>query len=124
MQLAHEISRTKYFTDFQFWTVLYLCYVATGIGDPHMITFDGVEYTFNGYGEYQILQVSPPEFKLQGRMQPLISDDGNKTRGTVYKAFAMKENGSDVVQVNANQSRSISSRKYNRAIGFGFRRLP
>ncbi|XP_022783567.1 sushi domain-containing protein 2-like isoform X2 [Stylophora pistillata] len=75
---------------------------ATGIGDPHMITFDGVEYTFNGYGEYQILQVAPSGFKLQGRMQPLISIDGNKTRGTVYKAFAMKENGSDVVQVHIN----------------------
>ena len=32
-------------------------------------------------------------------MQPLINDDGNNTRATVYKAFAMKENGSDIVQV-------------------------
>ena len=64
-----------------------------------MITFDGVEYTFNGYGEFQILQIAPLDFKLQGRMQPLINDDGSNTRATVYKAFAMKENGSDVVQV-------------------------
>ena len=74
-------------------------FVATGFGDPHMITLDGVEYTFNGYGEYQILNVAGPEFKLQGRMQPLLNDDGNVTRATVYKAFAMKENGSDIVQV-------------------------
>ena len=64
-----------------------------------MITLDGVEYTFNGYGEYHILQVAGPEFKLQGRMQPLINEDGNATRATVYKAFTMKENNSDVVQV-------------------------
>ena len=64
-----------------------------------MITLDGVEYTFNGYGEYQILNVAGPDFKLQGRMQPLINDDGSNTRATIYKAFAMKENGSDVVQV-------------------------
>ena len=60
-----------------------------------MITLDGVEYTFNGYGEYQI---------LQGRMQPLINSYGRKTPGTVYKAFAMKENGSDIVQVNTGQT--------------------
>ena len=74
-------------------------FIATGFGDPHMITLDGVEYTFNGYGEYQILNVAGPDFKLQGRMQPLINDDGNYTRATIYKAFAMKENGSDVLQV-------------------------
>ena len=75
------------------------CFIATGFGDPHMITLDGVEYTFNGYGEYQILNVAGPDFELQGRMQPLVNDDGSNTRATVYKAFAMKENGSDVVQV-------------------------
>ena len=64
-----------------------------------MITFDGVRYTFNGYGEYHILHVSGPDFNLQGRMQPLINEEGSNTRGTIYKAFAMKENGSDVVQV-------------------------
>ncbi|XP_078360279.1 protein mesh-like [Oculina patagonica] len=80
---------------------------ATGFGDPHMITLDGVEYTFNGYGEYQILNVAGPDFKLQGRMQPLINDDGSKTRATIYKAFAMKENGSDVVQVHINGRNEI-----------------
>ena len=69
-----------------------------------MITLDGVEYTFNGYGDYQILQVAPSGFKLQGRMQPLINRYGRKTLGTVYKAFAMKENGSDIVQVNTDQT--------------------
>ena len=64
-----------------------------------MITLDGVEYTFNGYGEYQILLVAGPDFQLQGRMQPLINDDGSTTRATIYKAFVTKENGSDVVQV-------------------------
>ena len=82
-----------------FWYIIFACYIATGFGDPHMITLDGVEYTFNGFGEYQILQVAGPDFQLQGRMQPLINDDGSKSRATIYKAFAMKENGSDVVQV-------------------------
>ena len=72
---------------------------ATTSGDPHMTTFDGVNYTFNGYGEYHVLRVAAPDFDLQGRMQPLINCDGNFTRATVLKAFAMKENGSDVLQV-------------------------
>ena len=83
-------------TDFYYYNIFYK---ATGFGDPHMITLDGMKYTFNGYGEYYILQVTGPDFKLQGRMQPLINEDGSNTRATIYKAFAVKENGSDVVQV-------------------------
>ncbi|CAH3144389.1 unnamed protein product [Pocillopora meandrina] len=80
---------------------------ATGITDPHMITLDGFEYTFNGYGEYHVLQIPPIDFELQGRMQPLIDDNGSSTSGTVFKAFAMKENGSDVVQIHINGRREI-----------------
>ena len=61
-----------------------LCPLATGFGDPHMITLDGVQYTFNGYGEYHILQIAGPEFDLQGRMQPLVNEDEIETRATVY----------------------------------------
>ena len=64
-----------------------------------MITLDGVDYTFNGYGEYHVLLVAGPGFNLQGRMLPLIKDDGSVTRATVYKALAVKEDGSDVLQV-------------------------
>ena len=68
-----------------------------------MITLDEVEYTFNGYGEYKILNVMPSGFTLQGRMEPLsIGNWGAKTNGTVYTAFATKENGSDTIQVKNN----------------------
>ena len=78
--------------------------LAVAFGDPHMITLDGVEYTFNGYGEYHILQIAGPGFNLQGRMQPLIDEYGNVSRATVYTAFAMKETNSDVVQVNTSMT--------------------
>jgi hypothetical protein len=59
-----------------------------------------VEYTFNGYGEYAILNVLRSGFTLQGRMEPLfVGGAGSPSRGTVYTAFATKENGSDTVQV-------------------------
>ena len=73
--------------------------IATGFGDPHMVTLDGTSFTFNGYGEYFILKVRGVNFTLQGRMEPLIDDDGTKTDATVYTAFAGKESGSDTVQV-------------------------
>jgi len=86
-----------------FYKFVFFCPIATTFTDPHIITLDGVEYTFNGYGEYNILLVAGPDFKFQGRMQPLINGDGSVARATVYKAFAMKENGSDVVQVTIYQ---------------------
>lgn len=64
-----------------------------------MVTLDGTPFTFNGYGEYFILKVRGINFTLQGRMEPLIGDDGTKTDATVYTAFAAKESGSDTVQV-------------------------
>ena len=49
---------------------------ASAFGDPHMLTFDGLLYTFNGYGEYWLLRVpnrdnpeNPVELALQGRFQ-------------------------------------------------------
>ena len=73
--------------------------LATGFGDPHMVTLDGTPFTFNGHGEYSILQVRGVNFTLQGRMEPLVNDDGSQTDATVYTAFAAKESGSDTVQV-------------------------
>ena len=78
--------------------------LATGFGDPHMVTLDGTPFTFNGYGEYFILKVRGVDFTLQGRMEPLTADDGTVTRATVYTAFAAKESGSDTVQVRNNSS--------------------
>lgn len=73
-----------------------------------MVTLDGVEYTFNGYGEYTLLKVGPIAFDLQGRMEPLPTRDGRQINATVYTAFAMKENGSDTIEVlNWSTSRDV-----------------
>lgn len=72
-------------------------------GDPHFITLDGVEYTFNGYGEYTILNANNAEFLLQGRMQPLPGGQGVKSPATGFTAFAMMQTGSSRIQVSDDE---------------------
>ncbi|XP_070554202.1 uncharacterized protein [Ptychodera flava] len=74
-------------------------------GDPHIITLDGHQYTFNGLGEFTMLDINNGEFLLQGRMAPLESDGP----ATVFKAFAMKSNWSDVIHVEQNQRRMLDA---------------
>lgn len=54
--------------------------IASGRGDPHYTTFDGRYHTFNGQGEYILLEVLSngsrgdlaPVFTLQGRTEPSL----------------------------------------------------
>lgn len=78
-----------------FWFFVIL--IALGVGSTHMVSLDGTNYTFGGYGEYHVLQIPSIAFELQGRMQPFNND--SSILGTVFTAFAVKERGSDVVQV-------------------------
>ena len=73
--------------------------VAWGWGDPHITTLDGGTYTFNGWGEYVLLQVMPPNngnnFTIQGRMVPW-----NMTSATKYSSFAFGGFNQPTVEVN------------------------
>ena len=65
-------------------------------GDPHFVTLDGKNYTFNGLGEYVMADARDGSFKLQARTK-LAKGDGT---ATVFSAAAAKENNSSVVQVD------------------------
>ena len=47
----------------------YLFYLNIGraMGDPHITTLDSKSYTFNGKGEYILLQADSIDFSLQAR---------------------------------------------------------
>ena len=73
---------------------------ATAIGDPHIITLDGFKYTFNGKGEFLLIDHMDGRFTLQGRMiNPLFSFN----HATVFSAVVGKQNDSDAVQFEINQ---------------------
>ena len=58
-------------------------------GDPHITTLDGRTYTFNGWGEYVLLEHltnSTIGFTLQGRTSPVNESISNSA--TQFSAFA------------------------------------
>lgn len=57
-------------------------------GDPHIQTPDGCRYTFNGWGEYQLLK-NDYSVDLQCRTDRALDGQGNPTdNATVFSAFA------------------------------------
>ncbi|XP_038073810.1 sushi domain-containing protein 2-like isoform X2 [Patiria miniata] len=77
---------------------------AIGTGDPHLFTLDGIEYTFNGVGEYTLLETCGGLLELQARMAVL--QPGGKA--TVITALAaLHRNESDQIHVEVSERRGI-----------------
>ncbi|XP_038072987.1 sushi domain-containing protein 2-like [Patiria miniata] len=73
-------------------------------GDPHLITLDGVEYTFNGVGEYTMLEACNGSFVMQARMAVLQIG----TPATVVTALAAVDTEtSDQIQVEVSNRRGM-----------------
>ncbi|XP_007955589.1 sushi domain-containing protein 2 [Orycteropus afer afer] len=75
-------------------------YLASAFGDPHFLTFDGTNFTFNGRGEYVLLEAGLTQLSVQGRSQPRTMPNGTQALGTELTAVAVQEGtSSDVVEV-------------------------
>ncbi|KAL4681861.1 hypothetical protein H8959_007338 [Pygathrix nigripes] len=82
--------------------------LASAFGDPHFVTFDGTNFTFNGRGEYVLLEAVLTDLRVQARAQPGRMSNGTQTRGTGLTAVAVQEGNSDVVEVRlANGTRGL-----------------
>ncbi|XP_030844962.1 mucin-like protein isoform X1 [Strongylocentrotus purpuratus] len=62
---------------------------AQGSGDPHFLTFDGRMYSFNGFGEYIMMQYNNNDpFVLQTRTGAAFRNGEPVNTGTVFAGFA------------------------------------
>ncbi|KAM3822634.1 sushi domain-containing protein 2 [Vipera latastei] len=95
---------------------------ASAFGDPHFLTFDGLNFTFKGLGEYVVLGSRPTSLSVQGRTRPaqlLNGQPGAKAKVTGFSAIAMREGNSDVVEVRLpEQSRHLEILLNQKALNF------
>ena len=69
-------------------------------GDPHIKTLDGRNYTFNGLGEYVMVDAQNGTFQLQARTK---FAQGNSTTATIFTAGAAKEEDTSIIEVQVKQ---------------------
>lgn len=86
-------------------------------GDPHMVTLDGLHYTFNDRGEFILIETVGGSFKMQGRMIEALDTHGNPAGGTVFSAIAAKQNDSDTIQIEV-RSTAIRARLNGEIVDF------
>ena len=73
-----------------------------------MITLDGLQYTYNGAGEYVVLDALEGEFVLQARTEPAEREDGGNPVGTAFTALAVRMRISDVVEIQRSTFRGLT----------------
>ena len=72
--------------------------LAHNIGDPHIVTLDQHKYTFNGKGEFVLVETNDQSFTLQGRMVEVKNLMGLAADATVFSACVAKDEISSTVQ--------------------------
>ncbi|WAR24042.1 MUC4-like protein, partial [Mya arenaria] len=77
-------------------------------GDPHFQTLDGMNFTFNGLGEFTLLQIDTANisFNLQARTTRAIKQDGNVSDATIFSAFASMDDTGANIHVELNQAKT------------------
>uniref|UniRef100_A0A8C6Z6W7 Sushi domain containing 2 n=1 Tax=Nothoprocta perdicaria TaxID=30464 RepID=A0A8C6Z6W7_NOTPE len=76
---------------------------ASAFGDPHFVTFDGLNFTFKGHGEYTFVESDLTFLRVQGRTQQANFPNGSEALVTGLSAVAMQENNSDVIEVRYSE---------------------
>uniref|UniRef100_A0A0K8UMU0 Extracellular domains-containing protein CG31004 n=1 Tax=Bactrocera latifrons TaxID=174628 RepID=A0A0K8UMU0_BACLA len=80
-------------------------YQAPGVsgvfGDPHFITFDGTQYTFNGLGEFVLSRsvAADRRFEVQGRFEQVPKNQYGPVMATQLTALAMRGNTTTTIEV-------------------------
>ena len=85
------------------------CCIACVYGDPHIVTLDLHKYTFNGKGEFVLIETNDQSFTLQGRMIEVKTSLGTVADATVFSACVAKEKDSSTVQFELETVDNITS---------------
>ncbi|NXJ03679.1 SUSD2 protein, partial [Odontophorus gujanensis] len=80
---------------------------ASAFGDPHFLTFDGLNFTFKGQGEYTLVESGLTSLRVQGRTQQARFPNGTQAQVTGLVAVAMRENNSDVIEVRYSEDLNL-----------------
>lgn len=80
--------------------------LAVNFGDPHIMTPDGAQYTFNGLGDYWLVTTNDTDIQLdvQARTCQAVNKDGTKTNATVFCGFAFQEKNQPLFEVYFNST--------------------
>ena len=82
----------------------FIIHAGFGWGDPHFDSLDGLQYTFNGWGEfvlYKLLDSDQEQFAVQARTQPVNASDS--TAATMFSAIAAGIPNTSYVEVSIVQ---------------------
>ena len=96
---------------------------AVGNGDPHFVTLDGKQYTFNGLGEYVLLDALDGEFVIQIQTKQAVNQNGDNIMATVISVIAMKQKDKPTVQVQLDEIDGIEVLLESNTSDDGFREL-
>ena len=93
---------------------------AGGVGDPHFITLDGKHYTFNGLGEYVLLDMHNGEFIIQIQTKQATNQDGIPIKATSMSIIAMRQRNRPTVQAQLDSIDGIAVLVENEFNNFGY----
>ncbi|XP_052691021.1 uncharacterized protein LOC128168863 isoform X6 [Crassostrea angulata] len=81
---------------------------ALNFGDPHIVTLDGKNYTFNGYGEYTMLKISKDsvQFDLQARTDLATTANGTSINATIFSAFVAQDQTGSKLQIEMSRDKT------------------
>ncbi|XP_072736384.1 sushi domain-containing protein 2 [Ciconia boyciana] len=91
---------------------------ASAFGDPHFLTFDGLNFTFKGQGEYTLVESDLTSLRVQGRTQQAQFPNGTGAQVTGLSAVAMQENNSDVIEVRYSQGLNLEVLLNQKVVSF------
>lgn len=87
-----------------------ILFSARFFGDPHIITLDEKKYTFNGWGEYTLMEIDTgtTRFTMQGRTDRAVTQNGTITDATIFTAVAASDNANASLQVELKENKQGS----------------